>query len=235
MTKETQEDPLKFWIENCWSQGRTPWHLTKPHDFLIKHLHRLLNGRKVSDCNILVPLCGKSVDLIWLKDQGFKQIIGVEGVRTAIQDFSSESGISLKETVLQGMDIPSFESEDGRLKIILTDFFKLDHPSVNASVDCVWDRGSLVAILPEHRPQYTASIQRLLRKESSWRYLAAITEYDKSHMEGPPHSITHEELKGIFGLFADAEVIEVADVSSGEPLKFDPKTTKRMAYLMFPL
>ena len=164
---------------------------------LFQHINLLLNGRRTDDLNILVPLCGKSVDLIWLKNQGFKEVIGVEAVETAIHQFSSQSGIPLRQTFFRDTGVRSFESDDGFLQILHTDFFALDHPSINGSIDCVWDRASLVAILPEHRTIYAETMKRLLKKD--FRYLLSVIEYDPSRREGPPHSITQDDVEDTFG------------------------------------
>ena len=39
-----------------------------------------------------MPLCGKSLDLLWLRDQGHL-VIGVELSATAFEDFCLENGI----------------------------------------------------------------------------------------------------------------------------------------------
>ncbi len=39
-----------------------------------------------------------------------------------------------------------FQTLDGRLKIVCGDYFGLTSEILGGSVDCVWDRGSFVAI-----------------------------------------------------------------------------------------
>ena len=45
----------------------------------------------------------------------------------------------------------SYETKDGTLKIIGGDYFQLKPDLLGGKVDCVWDRGSLVAIDKEDR------------------------------------------------------------------------------------
>jgi thiopurine S-methyltransferase len=238
MNDYSAQDPLGFWSGQCWSQGVTPWHLNAPHGHLTEHLDLLLNGRPASQLKILVPLCGKSIDLIWLKNQGFQEVIGVEGVRLAIEAFSSEYGVPLRETIYKDTGIPSFESEDGRLKILLTNFFKLDHATLNGSIDCVWDRGSVVAILPEDRPIYATTMKRLL-KGSSFRYLMNTVDYDQSLMDGPPFSVPQNSIQDNFGSFCKVENLLQATDNSQQNVKnihkkVFPDVMNRCLYLLSP-
>ena len=231
-----KDDPLKFWEEQCWSQGVTPWHLSQPHGFLTSNYNNLLHGQPASELRILVPLCGKSVDLIWLKNQGFGEVIGVEGVRRAIETFSSESEIPLLEGTYKNTDIKSFSSEDGRLCILMMDFFTLDHPTLNGSFDCVWDRASIVAILPEHRPLYAATMQRLLKK--SFRYLMNTVEYDQNLMMGPPFSVPKSSIDSVFASFCRIVSLERSgDNTSGHQVSIKDQPMADMTrclYLLTP-
>ena len=50
-----------------------------------------------------------------------------------------------------GNGMTSYETKDGTLKIIGGNYFKLTPDLLGGKVDCVWDRGSLVAIDMEDR------------------------------------------------------------------------------------
>ena len=45
-----------------------------------------------SEGTVLVPLCGKSLDMIWLAQQGHR-VIGVELSDVAVESFFSENGL----------------------------------------------------------------------------------------------------------------------------------------------
>lgn len=38
---------------------------------------------------VLVPLCGKSVDMVFLSQKGYR-VLGVEGVRQAVEEFAKD-------------------------------------------------------------------------------------------------------------------------------------------------
>ena len=200
---ESVSKQLEFWSETFWSTGNLPWHLKEPNEFLVRHLDKLLNGRKPQDITILVPLCGKSIDLLFLKNQGLN-IIGVEGNRLPINEFSRESGISFKQTTAAGVIV--HESEDAKLKIIQADFLTLNIPELEGNIDCVWDRAALNAIQVDHRDLYFQTMQRYLK--ASFRYLLSAYEYDASKGIGPPYSLPYSDVCQMFQDNAQIQKLE---------------------------
>ena len=65
--------------------------------------------------------------------------------------------------------------------------------------DCVWDRGSLVALPEEYRDKYTSHIMTLLK--SNFRYLLDTFIYDRALYPGPPHSVDLNEVQRLYGKF----------------------------------
>ena len=71
-----------------WQEGRIQFHVDKVNPILDRYVDRLLPegfGR------VLVPLCGKSVDLGWLVDRGH-EVVGVELAEKAVEDLFRELG-----------------------------------------------------------------------------------------------------------------------------------------------
>ena len=65
-------DPMnENWIER-WETGKTGWHEPDGNENLKAHWQ--WSGKRV-----LVPLCGKTPDLLWLESQG-NEVVGVEVV-----------------------------------------------------------------------------------------------------------------------------------------------------------
>ena len=73
-------------------------------------------------------------------------MIGCEGVHQACKDFFTENSINGMEKFELEPGMTSYATKDGKLKIIGGDYFKLTPDLLGGKVDCVWDRGSLVAI-----------------------------------------------------------------------------------------
>ena len=86
---------LDQWIER-WREGRTGWHEVDGSALLRRHWPRLVRGSRV-----LVPLCGKSVDMLWLASQGL-EVTGVELSEIAARAFSvaKVAGLGAFATVL---------------------------------------------------------------------------------------------------------------------------------------
>ena len=103
------------------------------------------------DCRFFVPLCGKTIDLLFLRQKGFT-VVGCEGVEQACKDFFVENSIESEKTDL-GDGFTSFSDKSGKLKIVCGDYFKLTPEVLGGKFDCVWDRGSLVAIPRERREE----------------------------------------------------------------------------------
>ena len=66
-------DKLGVW-ESCWTKGDTPWQLAEVNSKLLNNMDELIgcgaqNG-EVTEKTILVPLCGKSKDLVYLYNKG---------------------------------------------------------------------------------------------------------------------------------------------------------------------
>ena len=78
-----------------WDQDVFPWHKEGVHPKLEQRFETLIQAagkENASECRFFVPLCGKSVDMMFLLKKGF-QVIGCEGVEKACVDFFEENSI----------------------------------------------------------------------------------------------------------------------------------------------
>ena len=82
-----------LWAERC-QEGQVGLHQIDVHqDLVTQAADWLAGGPKV----VLVPLCGKSVDLPWLAAQGHS-VIGVELIETAVEALFSTFGPGAETT-----------------------------------------------------------------------------------------------------------------------------------------
>merc|ERR1712096_529266 len=94
------EEVNQMW-QSRWEEGRTGWHKEQvnPHlEEFFTHLVGGANGKRV-----LVPMCGKSVDLKWLYDKGMN-VLGVELVEMPIKEFFNEN--KMEYTVEESLLLP---------------------------------------------------------------------------------------------------------------------------------
>jgi thiopurine S-methyltransferase len=193
-----------FWHQR-WAEGRIGFHRDEPHPALERHWPTLAGGSGAA--RVLVPLCGKSSDLLWLRDRGH-DVLGVELVRQAIVDFGRENDVALHERLRSGH--PVFESE--RLALWEADFFELGPPELG-SIDAVFDRAALVAVEPARRGQYVQRLTQLVAPGGTV-LLVALT-HDLSG--GPPFSLEPAELPGLFAQGFSGHCLGRTDVLAEEP------------------
>ena len=67
-----------------WNERSLGFHKSEPNPHLVRHASRLNNHR-----HLLIPLCGKTLDLHFLHQRGHR-CTGVELVSQAVQEFFSE-------------------------------------------------------------------------------------------------------------------------------------------------
>lgn len=167
---------MEQWIER-WQEGRTGWHEAEGNASLKRHWRA--KGRRV-----LVPMCGKSYDLVWLADQG-NEVIGVELSDIAVSAFFAESGLRFEIT---DDEMPTYRAVDKPITIYCGDFFAL----TSIRCDAHYDRGALIALSQDLRGPYAMHTRSLL--EPGAEQLLVSLEYDQSVADGPPFSVDAEEV-----------------------------------------
>ena len=185
-----------FW-HDMWNSGKVGFHQADVNHYLITHWSKLrLQGNE----NVLVPLCGKSLDMIWLTEQGHT-VLGVELNPKALTEFLAENNIaaeSIEQANHCGYKMPD-------MTLLCGDFFHLTAEQC-ADIHIVYDRAALVALPPEMRKQYVAHLQQILPKGS--QFLLVTMEYEQSQMSGPPFSVPEPEVLELFSPFASVTKVE---------------------------
>jgi thiopurine S-methyltransferase len=169
----------EFWIAR-WREGRIGFHEGVPNSYLVKHAGHL-TGR------VLVPLCGKSVDLAFLASRGH-QVVGVELVADAVRQFFAEQGAS---ATVDSRGV----YRAGTIEIIARDLFELT-PELVGRVDSIYDRAALVALPEDVRPRYVAQLRALAPAAS--RILLVALDYPPGAADGPPFSVPDAEVRALF-------------------------------------
>ncbi|KAL5015845.1 hypothetical protein ScPMuIL_005434 [Solemya velum] len=192
-----------------WGKGQTQFHMNKVHPMLAKYLDKLTDGKDKQ--RIFVPLCGKTLDLKWLSDKGHS-VVGCEVVATACQQFFEENDIEYTTETLPAADAVLYKAKDGRpLEIYCCDFFKITS-DVIGEFDCIWDRGSLVALGVTLRQKYSDVIHPLLK--TGGRYILDCFLVDNHVFGGPPFNCSEEDVNKYLGDKFQIEKLEKKDVFS---------------------
>lgn len=189
-------DP-SFWHER-WEAGRTGFHHDEPNPYLTAHLPAL---GLAPGARVLVPLCGKSVDLGWLSDRGLDPV-GVELSPIAVEALFAERGVRA-DRVSHGDDLTWLHG--GGIGVWCGDFFALDAGRAGR-FDGLWDRAALIALPEDMRPDYVRRCAALMKPGA--RGLVVTLWYDPAEMDGPPFPVPPDEVETLYA--PDFEVEAVA-------------------------
>jgi thiopurine S-methyltransferase len=194
-------DP-NFWHQR-WAKNETGWHESKPNPLLVKYFQdlSLAKGRR-----IFLPLCGKTLDIGWLLSHGYR-VAGAELNQLAIEQLFMELG--LQPEVSESGELRQWSTQ--HLDIFVGDFFALSR-NMLGPVDAVYDRAALVALPETMRPRYAAHLMELTNKAPQ---LLICYHYDQHAIDGPPFSISNEEVARHYTGTYDIRLLASVDVAGG--------------------
>jgi thiopurine S-methyltransferase len=194
-----------FWQQR-WRDGRTGFHQAQPTPLLEQYWDAI--GAPAGS-RVLVPLCGKSLDMDWLAGRGHR-VLGVELSAIAVAQFFAENGLS-----------PNVhEAADGRhhvagpIELVQGDVFATDAAAL-AGCAAIYDRAALIALPPDMRERYAR--ETYARLPSGCRGLMITLEYPQHEKQGPPFSVPDAEVRALFGRDWDVTVLERRDILAQQP------------------
>ena len=159
---------------------------------------------------ILVPLCGKSLDLGWLKDQGYN-VVGVELAEQAVSELFEQLKVKPARTPEGPFEI----WESPGLSVYVGDIFELS-TDISGTFDAIWDRAALIALNPTDRARYAPHVSSFLNKDSS--ILLSVLLYDQQKMSGPPFSVSDDEIYRLYATCQSIEKLQSKNVPSRNPM-----------------
>ncbi|MDZ7758456.1 hypothetical protein [Rhodohalobacter sp.] len=187
---------LSYWLSR-WRKNKIGFHMADGYPALERHLNHNSFPKQQT---VLVPLCGKSRDLITLTHH-FNNVIGVEISEKAIGEFLQENGLTATESSFA--DFKIFEA--GSITLWCGDFMKLPARKL-PPVDLIYDKAALVALPPEKRAKYAEKLVSLC-SDSTYILLHHFI-YKQDEMPGPPFSVSEPELNEYFGRKFKKEILE---------------------------
>ncbi|MEH6564884.1 MAG: thiopurine S-methyltransferase [Halopseudomonas sp.] len=176
----------EFW-HTRWQRGETGFHKAGINPLLSRWWPRLA---LTAGATVLVPLCGKSLDMLWLRSQGH-QVIGAELARAALEAFISEHQLALTWQQLGSFAVAT---GDG-FELHCGDFFDLAGAQLGG-VTAVYDRAALIALPPAMRGAYVQHMRSVL--PPGWKMLLVTLDYPQAQRPGPPFSVPDAEVKALF-------------------------------------
>lgn len=178
-----------FW-RSRWKSGDIGFHRDAPNSLLVEQANYLRGASR-----IYAPLCGKSLDLTFLRGKGH-HVFGTELAHEAIEQLFD----ALKETPVRSTRGPYQVYEVERLTILEGDAFALEAEHLGGKVDAIYDRGSFVAVDPKtQRGSLLDSFARVLAPKG--KIALVVFEYDQAKADGPPWSVSEKDVAELFASF----------------------------------
>ncbi|SFU63128.1 thiopurine S-methyltransferase [Halomonas korlensis] len=187
------------WLDR-WREGRIGFHRDRPHPALVRHWPRLgiRPGTKV-----LVPLCGKSLDMRWL-GQHDHPVLGIELAPEAIEQFVGEGTSEISRYRQDGFDI----CRQANVELWCGDFFHF-HIQQAAEIGAFYDRAALIALPAPTRQRYAFHLAQLLPPGAAGLLISLTRTLDDG---GPPYTVSSDEVRELF-----EPNFHVTHLEDGEP------------------
>jgi thiopurine S-methyltransferase len=192
----------EFWHKK-WASNQIGFHLPQVNPYLQRFWPDL---NLAAQTRVLVPLCGKSLDLLWLAGRGHR-VLGIELSEKAVEDFFSEQ--QLQPQISEHGVFKVYRA--GTIELWCGDVFALSAEDV-ADCSALYDRAAVIALPPPMRERYAEHLQNIL--PAGLKGLLITLDYDQSQISGPPFSVDNAQVQHLFGGAWQMQVLESQDVLS---------------------
>ena len=181
----------EFWISR-WNDNQIGFHQENYNRMLCKYWPSLGVQR---GAQVLVPLCGKSKDMLWLAEAGHR-VLGNEFSELAVESFFYENDMPQANKQITTPGVRAF----GAFKIKIGDFFDTNSQDTE-DIAAVYDRAALVALPPQLRREYASHLRKIL--PSGCQILLVSLEYEKGKIDPPPYTVLADEIDELYGDWCD--------------------------------
>jgi len=171
-----------FW-QARWDNDQLGFHLPFVHPILKRNL---ASFELSAGARVLLPLCGKTLDIGWLLDQGHR-VIGAELSEIAVAQLFEGLGAEPSVKAWRGGQ----RWQHAGLTVFQGDIFQLTAQDLGP-VDLVYDRAALVALPSAMRPVYA---EQILALSDAAPQLLITFEYDPAEKNGPPFPVLPAEIE----------------------------------------
>lgn len=194
-----------FWLQR-WQEGRIGFHRGEVMPLLQKHWSSLAIP---AGSRVLVPLAGKTLDMLWLAAQGYR-VLGVELSPLAVESFFAEHQLQAE---VHASPLGRHHVA-GNLELICGDVFALDKKALS-DCDAVYDRAALIALPAEMRRHYVDEVYAHL--PAGCQGLLITLEYPPHEKQGPPFTVDATEVSHLYSPNWQTKLLERRDILADEP------------------
>ena len=170
-----------FWHKK-WEESDISFHQNEVNALLVQHFNAL---SLIEGSRVFIPLCGKTRDIAWLLDHGYS-VAGAELSKKAVAQLFAELGVV--PAISSVGDLERYSATN--IDIFVGDIFHLSEHQLGR-IDAIYDRAALVALPLSMRNQYKEHLMRITNQAPQ---LLICYEYDQNALNGPPFSISTEEI-----------------------------------------
>jgi len=196
----------EFWI-NKWENNQIGFHKDFTHPLLVEYIS-LLNLKRGD--TVFVPMCGKTLDMLWFNSQGYK-VIAVELSQIAVEQFFTENNLEFTQTSDGVFNIYSHEN----ITIYQGDYFALSTHYLK-QVTAVYDRASLIALPGGMVEKYAEHMSAILPLNSKVLLITLELQRTNTDSLGPPFSVPDDKVKVLFKDFNFIELLQEEDIIDRE-------------------
>jgi thiopurine S-methyltransferase len=207
----------EFWLDK-WARDEIGFHRGSVNPVLEEHWASL---GVPAHRGVLVPLCGKSLDMRWLEAVGHP-VWGVELAEQAVRAYFAEGGETPE--LQHGNYLRAYRGS--ATTIYCGDFRDLAAPDIKGT-GAVYDRGALVALPPRLRAHYADHVQRVVPEHTVM--LLVSLEYEQAKVPGPPFSVPEAEIRSLYGERCSVETLDAGEARELPP-RFDGLAVRECVY-----
>lgn len=191
-----------FWHAK-WEKSEIAFHQEDVNPLLLDHFGAL---SLPAGSRVFVPLCGKTRDILWLLQSGYR-VVGAELSRLAVEQLFAE--MDLAPSVNQAGPLTHFAAED--IDIYVGDIFELSAAQLG-QVDAVYDRAALVALPTAMRQRYADHLAAITGRA---RQLLIAYDYDQSLQNGPPFAVGAAEVRSLYEPYFQVTLLASVEIVGG--------------------
>lgn len=204
---------IDFWLKR-WNNNEIGFHQHEMSPYLAYFYgDKGPSAEQREKLKVFVPLCGKSKDMLWLSQNGYK-VFGAECSERAVKAFFEDNALSYKYVKKDEHAFYQSSEQSSQIEIFQGDFFSLQQEALDDITD-IFDRASLVALPVDMRKQYAEKMAEL--QKPGVRTLLVTLTYDQNEMNGPPFSVSEDHVNELYADYFSIEKLCFKDIIGDEP------------------
>lgn len=202
-----------FWHDK-WERMEIGFHLQEVNKALLKYWPQV---EAEAGATVLVPLCGKTLDLVWLRQQGHA-VVGIELSEVALDELAHLLEQSLGLSLNKSREAERVMYRGDGVLLIAGDFFAVTPALLAdegfAAPAVVYDRAAIVALPDSMRADYT---RHILHLSPAAKQLLITLDYDQSKRNSPPFAVGDTEVHQHYDRVKQVQCLDERELIKQEP------------------